>query len=48
MLICASIGLLFNLVMGKILHSKIGGHHDHGHSHRHSQSNPHNHGHNHK
>jgi zinc transporter 2 len=41
MLITACIGLFFNIVMGKILHSG-GGHHHHGHSHGH-----HHHGHSH-
>jgi zinc transporter 2 len=37
MLITAVIGLIFNLVMAKMLHSS-GYHHHHGHSHGHSVS----------
>jgi len=40
MMITASIGLIFNLIMGKLLHS-----HGHDHGHRHSHNHDHNHEH---
>jgi len=42
MLITSCVGLGFNLIMGKILHSGLGGHGAHGHhgcSHGHSHGN---------
>ena len=49
MLITSFIGLFFNLVMGKILHSAGGhSHHHHGHGghdHGHGHSHDHDHGH---
>ena len=45
MLITSFIGLIFNLIMGKILHSNLGGHHHHGHSNGKSDCNSHSHKH---
>jgi len=46
MMITAGIGLVFNLIMGKLLHSH-GGHHGHNHGHSHGHDHEHGHGHEH-
>ena len=48
MMITAGIGLIFNVVMGKMLHHHGPGDHHHGHDHGHTHGHDHAHDHDHK